>query len=264
MKKGRIIGLIIVLVLSVGFLAFAIGIGFQRKAYIDNRITSEGIGEVKVAPDEVVVYLGIVKKDRDVTVATGACDEIVAKIMQLADKYNVDKSLFKTDFLKIRQEYIEENHATATDGYVVTKNIVITVKDAEKFDKIFSEAVAAGVTHIHDVQFIVSNLENVRERAKDAALAEARRKAEWHARQLGKKVTGVETLSEESSRVWSWYDKRAEWDSARDFVALKTSNMEIAAYADSSQTRNGESGPRYEFGQVTVVAKVNATFEIGE
>jgi len=264
MKKGRIIGLIIVLVLSVGIVAFAIGIGLQRKAHIDNRISSEGIGKIKVAPDEVVVYLGIVKKDKDVTAATGACDEIVAKIMQLADKYNVDKNLFKTDFLKIRQEYIEENHATATDGYVVTKNIVITVRDVEKFDKIFSEAVAAGVTHIHDVQFIVSNLEDVRERAKDAALAEARRKAEWHARQLGKKVTGVETLSEESSRVWSWYDKRAEWDSANNFAALRSAKMEIRTYNASDQTGKTGSGPRYEFGQVTVVAKVNATFEIGE
>ena len=242
------------------------------------RISSAGTGEIKITPDEVVLYLGVAKKAPQVEDARKECDAVINRILAMADnpeKYGLDKEAFQTDFIKIKREFASREGKLVFDGYVITKNIVITVHNVDRFDDVFTEAVAAGITHIHEVEINATKLADLQEEAKDKALADARRNAEWHAKKLGKKIVKVESISEGKTQVLNWYVQRGQWDKL-SFKDIQNQQIEIQSnqqggksirISESESTHNASRGAeesRYSFGQITISASLNATFTLTE
>ncbi len=246
------------------------------------RINSVGTGEVKITPDEVVLYLGVVKKAPQVEDARKECDAVINRILAMADnpeKYGLDKEAFQTDFIKIKREFVAREGKSVFDGYVITKNIVITVHNTDRFDDVFTEAVAAGITHIHEVEINATKLADLQEEAKDKALADARRNAEWHAKKLGKKIVKIESISEGTTQVLNWYVQRGNWDKL-SFEEIQTESIGFKGGSQSGKTvgvNQSSAGqdktlkviqetnePRYSFGQITISASLHATFTLAE
>ncbi len=267
MKKGLIIVLLCVAFAAVGcFLAFG-GVWASGEA---TGLTAQGKGEIKFVPDEAVLYLGIVKKGTEVAKVKAEIDEVVNGILALADKYGIDKDSFNTDYMMIRKEYTDKGSEKVVE-YVLTKNMVVTLHDVENFDNVFVEAIALGVTHIHEVEFKVSNLEDRKNKAKDLAVKNARKKAEWHASQLGKKIIGVKAIDEREARIVNWYERRAAWDK-QPYEMLQHTNISLSEESETPPSDQmgppsrlkGEPQIRFAFGQIAITSNVEVTFVIGD
>jgi len=268
MKKGLIIVLLCVAFAAAGcFLAFR-GVWAAGDT---TGLTAQGKGEIKFVPDEAVLYLGIVKKGTEVAKVKAEIDEVVNGVLALADKYGIDKDSFNTDYMMIRKEYTDKGKEKVVE-YVLTKNMVVTLHDVENFDNVFVEALALGVTHIHEVEFKVSNLEDRKNGAKDLAVKNARKKAEWHASQLGKKITSIKAIDEREARIVNWYERRAAWDK-QPYEMLQYSNISLSSKESETSSseqmcppskRKGEPQIRFAFGQIVITSNVEVTFVVEE
>lgn len=267
MKKGLIIVLLCVAFAATGcFLAFR-GVWAVGKA---TGLTAQGKGEIKFVPDEAVLYLGIVKKGTEVAKVKAEIDEVVNGVLALADKYGIDKDSFNTDYMMIRKEYTDKGGEKVVE-YVLTKNMVVTLHDVENFDNVFVEAIALGVTHIHEVEFKVSHLEDRKNKAKDLAVGNARKKAEWHASQLDKKIIGVKAIDEREARIVNWYERRAAWDK-QPYAKLQRSNISLFTTSEippsdqmgQPSRLKGEPQIRFAFGQIVITSNVEVTFVVEE
>jgi uncharacterized protein len=82
-------------------------------------------------------------------------------------------------------------------GYSVSNQVDVTIHDIGKVGDILDRLVAAGVTNVGNIQFLHSNPSKLLDQAREAAIADAKRKAEIYAKASGIKLGSVIWITEE-------------------------------------------------------------------
>lgn len=219
-------------------------------------ITVTGDAEVRVVPDEVILTLGIETWDKDLQVAKSQNDEIVARVLALAEDYGVEPQHVQTDFVSIepryRNGYYEESDFI---GYFVRKSVVITLRDLGKFEDLLTDALEAGVNYVQGIQFRTTELRKHRDEARALAIQAAREKAGAMADELGQTVGEPRQITEVQSGWWSGYN--AWWGSRWGSGMAQNVIQEAGPGGIAAE---GSLAP----GQINVNARVSVSFEIGK
>ncbi|MFN6964403.1 MAG: SIMPL domain-containing protein [Pyrinomonadaceae bacterium] len=154
-------------------------------------ITVTGNAEVMVAPDEVVFNIDVTKLDKDLQVAKRQNDETVAKLLELARRFNVEPRNVKTDYISVEMKYEsirdpkkrvfdedgDEIGTRVFKGYEVSKTVIVRLTDISRFEEFFAEALKTGITEVSSVKFETSKLRENKDKARDLAMKAAREKA---------------------------------------------------------------------------------------
>jgi hypothetical protein len=219
-------------------------------------VTVTGEAEVRVVPDEVILTLGIETWDKKLQVAKGQNDEIVARVLALAEDYGIEPQHVQTDFVSIepryRNGYYEESDFI---GYFVRKSVVITLRDLGRFEDLLTESLEAGVNYVQGIQFRTTELRKHRDEARALAIRAAREKAEAMAGELGQTVGEPRQINEVQSGWWSGYN--AWWGSRWGSGMAQNVIQEAGTGGIAAE---GSLAP----GQINVNARVSVTFEIGK
>jgi uncharacterized protein YggE len=93
-------------------------------------------------------------------------------------------------------------------GYSVGNHVVVTIKPIERVGDVLDQMIAAGATEVSNVEFLVSDPSKALDQAREAAIADARRKAEVYARAAGVMLGRVVSI-EEGSGVSAPMPRRA-------------------------------------------------------
>lgn len=209
-----------------------------------------GDAEIKVAPDEVVLILGVETWDKNIQIAKKQNDDRVKKVIALTKDFGIESKYVQTDQINVEPRY---RNGTYTDadfiGYFVLKSIVITLKDVGKFEDLYTAALGAGVTHVHDIQFRTTNLRKYRDQARALAIQAAQEKAGALAGELERKIGKPQSIQENYSGWWSWYGTR--WGGGM------TQNV-VQNVSGGSPVEGGTFAP----GQISVTARVSVTFDL--
>jgi len=217
-------------------------------------ITVTGDAEVRVVPDEVILTLGIETWNKDLRVAKGQNDEIVGKVLALAEEYGIEPQHIQTDFVSIepryRNGYFEESDFI---GYFVRKSVVITLRDLTKFEDLLTGALEAGANYVQGIQFRTTELREHRDDARALAIQAAQEKAIALAGELGQQIGEPVTIQEVQSGWWSGYNAwwGSRWDSGMSQNVIQESGG--GALEDV-----GSLAP----GQINVNARVSVAFEL--
>lgn len=216
-------------------------------------ITTTGEAEIKVAPDEVILILGVETWDKNIQVAKKQNDERVKKITALTQQFGIEPRYVQTDQINIEPRY---RNGTYTDsdfiGYFIRKTIVITLKDVSKFEDVFTGALGAGATHVQGIQFRTTELRKYRDQARALAIQAAREKAGALAGELGCKISAPQSIQENSIGWWSSY---SAWWGGRWSSAM-SQNVVQNVSGGSAFSEEGTFAP----GQISVTARVSVTF----
>ena len=141
-------------------------------------ITVTGDAEVKVPPDQVILTLGVETWDKVLATAKQRNDEILTRTLKVAEDHGVAPQHIQTDYMSIEPRYSSDTYEPRDFvGYFVRKTIVITLKDITAFEDLLSDALEAGVTHVHGIEFRTSELRKHRDAARSLAIGAAREKA---------------------------------------------------------------------------------------
>ena len=218
------------------------------------QISVTGEAEIRVVPDEVILTLGVETWDKNMAIAKGQNDAIVAQVFSLTDDHDIAPEHVKTDYVSIEPRY-RNGYYDERDfiGYFVHKTIVITLRDLDKFEDILADALEAGVNYVHGIQFRTTELRKHRDEARALAIRAAKEKAVALAGELGQDVGDPKMVQEVQSSWWSGYNSwwQSRWGSGMSQNVIQ----ELGAGA---LTGDGSLAP----GQISVTARVSATFQL--
>jgi uncharacterized protein len=219
-------------------------------------ISVSGESELRVPPDEVVLTLGVETFNASLQASKSDNDTRVAAVLRAARARGVPEERVKTDYFVAEPRFSSNYYSTSEYrvlGYVVRKNIVITLRDMAVFEPLLADALGAGATHIHGVDFRVTRLRAYRDSARTLAIDAAREKAQALAGRLGQELGDPLTINEGSNGWYSGYGYG--WRGRESGMANVTQNV-----SDSGESAM-VAGPTTP-GQVSVRANVSVVFEL--
>lgn len=207
-------------------------------------ISVNGIGEVKLQPDEVVINLGVEMREKTLEQARKQADSKAAAIIAYLRKQGVDAKDIQTSYMNLQPIYMSGEYGKATpDFYMAQKTMTIVIKRLNKFDELLSGLYDNGVNRIDGIHFRVSDIEKHKVEARKRAIADAKQKANALTSELGAKVGKVYSINESSSG-----------NGPRPLYAKSAMMME----ADMAQG----GGPSIAGGEVVVTSNVSVSFVI--
>jgi uncharacterized protein len=165
-----------------------------------HRIVVTGEGKVGVAPDIAQIRSGVTTRGKTVREATEANSKLMAAILTALTESGIGQKDVQTAQLSIQPVYAspEPGKEQKLIGYSVGNHVSANIKHIEKLGDVLDRMIAAGATEIWNVQFLVSDPGKALDQAREAAIADARRKAGVYARAAGVTLGRVVSIEEES------------------------------------------------------------------
>ena len=190
-------------VLTAVVLAPALG-GAATRAATDNQpvehtISVNGTGRILVKPDVADLSLGVsVTRPKAKDSEAAAADAMAAVIAALKAAGVKDEDI-QTAQLALQPVYDWSSNTQRLTGYQTENIVQITVRDLSKVGDTVDAAVDAGATNVNGITFRVDDQKPVEAQARDAAMQDAKAKADALAKAAGVNITGVQTISEVAS-----------------------------------------------------------------
>ena len=172
----------------------------QPAAQAEARVIVIGEGSVHVAPDYAQIRGGVTTKGKTVKEATDANSKLMAAITAALLNAGVAQADIQTAQFSIQPVYAPPPppNEPKLAGYSVSNQVTVTVRALGKVSDILDRMVDAGVTDVGNVSFLHSDPAKVLDQAREAAVADARRKAELYARASGFTLGRVAWLTEDT------------------------------------------------------------------
>ena len=165
------------------------------------RITVTGEANVTTEPDLAQIRTGVTSQAKTAKEASDANAKAAQGVVAALRAAGIDDKDIQTTRLTLQPTYDNSTGATRgkINGFLASNQVTIKVRDIAKLADIIDRSVSAGATDIGGIDFIVSAPSQALDRARDGAVADARRKAEIYAKAAGVTLGRVLTLSEEQA-----------------------------------------------------------------
>lgn len=225
-------------------------------------VTVSGSADILVVPDEVSITLGVETINEDVNEAKRENDERVAKILELTKKYGIASRDVQTNYVNIeprcKKGYYDCDWSYSKNEFaefVVTRDIVINLKDVTKFEGLLTAVIAQGeANHVGRISFHTTDLRKYKDQARELAARAAKEKATAIAGELGASIGKPYTI-QENVDDWSCWYSYMWWEAYSG--GMSTANV-IQESGNNNLELTGTMAP----GQITVNAKITVVFEL--
>lgn len=161
-------------------------------------VTVTASGTVAVVPDQARLSSGVTSEGATAREALTANTAAMAKVIGELKSSGIDAKDIQTSSFRVEPRYTrpEEGKAPSIDGYTVTNDVQVLVRDLNKLGEILDRLVTAGANQSSGLNFEVSTAETALDEARKQAVANARRRAELYAAASGAQVGEVLTITE--------------------------------------------------------------------
>jgi uncharacterized protein YggE len=181
----------------------------------EHTITVSGSGKVSVAPDVADVYIGVsIQKPTVKDARAGAASAMTAVLASVKKNGVADKDITTTNVsLTPVYDYNSNGAAPRLVGYQWSNTVKITVRNLDKLAAVIDDSATAGATTVQGISFRLNDPKPLETQARQAAMTDARAKAEALAGSAGVTIKGVASISETSSSTPVYYNE-AKYDMA--------------------------------------------------
>jgi uncharacterized protein YggE len=252
MKKNLFFGVLACALIALLVVTFASPPAQAAGETSPRLITVTGDADVKVAPDEVILVLGVENADRNLSVAKKQNDDRTARILTTLKNFGVESKHIQTDQFRVEPRYSDSYTRLDVSSYLVSKTIVVTLKDIAKFEDVQSAVLDAGASRFYSIQFRTTELRKYRDQARELAVRAAQEKATAMAKTLGQKIGKPQSIQENYSNWYSWYDRW--WGGGGSMSQNVVQNVS----GPSASSDDSAFAP----GQITINARVTVSFEL--
>ncbi len=204
MAAARLIAAIAVLVAAViaaaGFVTSLPAQAEQSQLPPERRVIVIGEGSVSVAPDYARIRSGVTTRAKTAKEAADANAKAMAAVMAMLLGAGIEQKDIQTSRFSVQPVY--ETHQPNTEqklsGFSVSNQVHVTIRQIDKAGEILDRLVATGATDVGNLEFLHSDVSKALDQAREAAVADARRKAELYARASGLSLGSVNWITEDS------------------------------------------------------------------
>lgn len=161
-------------------------------------ITVTASGSVTVEPDQARITSGVTSDGSTAREALSKNTEAMQRVIAETKASGVDAKDIQTASFRVEPRYTRpvEGQAAKIDGYSVTNEVQVLVRDLDKLGEILDRLVTAGANQTAGLNFEVSKAETLLDEARKEAVANARRRAELYAAAAGAEVGEVLMITE--------------------------------------------------------------------
>jgi hypothetical protein len=169
----------------------------------EHTISVSGIGRVTTTPDVADVRVGVqVTRTKVRDAQSAAATAMAAVIAALKSAGIADKDIQTTSLsLQPVYDYSSNGNTPRLTGYQIVNAVQATVRRLDTISDVIDGALAAGATTLDGITFRVDDPASPEAQARDAAMKNARAKADALAKAAGVSITGVSSISEQAGSV---------------------------------------------------------------
>lgn len=182
--KIATIGSLLVLLLAAALFGgnwFAGEAGAQTEPETTERMVNvTGFGRVAAPPDIAIIRLGVQTEGDTAAEAMDENNLLMQGVISATVAAEVDEADIQTQGIRLNPIYTNTQSGTQANiaGYQASNIVEITVRDLAGLGSLLDSVVEAGGNTIESIRFEVSDLNNVMAEAREAAMNDARSKAE--------------------------------------------------------------------------------------
>ncbi|WP_395681736.1 SIMPL domain-containing protein [Inquilinus sp.] len=159
-----------------------------------------GEGSASAAPDQATVISGVTSEGQTASEAVGANGKAMTALIDAFKKAGIQAADLQTSGFSVQPRYAQpkegSGEAPKIDGYEVRNQVTVRVRDLTKLGAVLDTAVTSGSNQIDGVNFGLADPAPVLDKAREAAVADARRKAELIAKAAGVKLGRILAIAE--------------------------------------------------------------------
>ncbi|WP_342235195.1 SIMPL domain-containing protein [Inquilinus sp. OTU3971] len=166
-------------------------------------LTMTGEGSASAAPDQATITSGVTSEGKTAREAVDANSKAMAALIDAFKKAGIQAADLQTSGFSVQPRYAapEEGSGEAPkiDGYEVRNQVTVRVRDLTKLGAVLDTAVGTGANQIDGIGFGLADPAPVLDKAREAAVADAKRKAELIAKAAGVKLGRILAIAEPGS-----------------------------------------------------------------
>lgn len=158
-------------------------------------ISVSGTAKEDVVPDQAVLSVSLVNRDKVLAEAKKQNDALAEKLVAIIRKFDIPKEKVTTSGLYINPEYNYPDGKQQFVGYMVNRSLRITIDKIDNQEKILSALVDAKIDQVGGVEFQLSDPEAREGALRVKAFENAKAKAEALAKAAGSKLGAAITIA---------------------------------------------------------------------
>jgi uncharacterized protein YggE len=167
---------------------------------VEKLITVSGEGKIAAVPDNAVIRLGVSSQGKTARAASEANAKEMTSVLAAIKEAGVADRDIQTTSLSLQPQY--EPQKTGSPhliGFQANNQVTVRIRDVGSLPNVLDRAISAGANEMSGIEFVVSDQNKLLDKARQEAIADARRKAELYAAAAGMKVGRVMSISEEGA-----------------------------------------------------------------
>jgi len=203
-------------------------------------ITVSGLGEAHGAPDQAQLSAGVATVAPTADAALAANARKMTSVFDALKRMGVPERAIQTANFSVQPQYADNPRGgvQSITGYQVSNEVDVTLDDTKKLGPALDALVGAGANQINSVGFDIKDSHALLTAAREAAIGDARARAETYAHAAGVSVGGVVSIQENGGG-------------------------EIAPMGKAMMVMRGARAPTpVAAGEMDVTANVTVTFEL--
>jgi uncharacterized protein len=214
----------------------------ETKTTPQARVIVIGEGRVTVTPDYAQIRSGVTTNAKTVKEASDTNAKLMANIIAALVDAGIEKKDIQTSQFSIEPVYVSPTPPGGPKlaGYRVSNVVNVVIHQFSQVSEILDRLVKAGATDAGSMAFLVSDREKALDQAREAAMVNARHRADLYAHAAGLNLGGVAWITESS-----------------DFVPLAPTGIA------KPQQKQSRLSP-IEAGETTIAASVTVGFDIAQ
>ncbi len=253
-KIGKWAGIALTVFLAVISIKEIISIKYVGKGDFPSlsNISVTGKGEAISIPDIATFSFSVNENAKTVKEAQNKATEKTNTALKVIRSGGVADKDIKTISYSINPHYEYEQGIcsqygctggkSVQSGYDVSQTIEVKIRDLEKAGELFDSIGNAGIKTVNGLTFAIDDIDVVKEKARQIAIANAKEKAEKIAKSLGVKLVKITSYYDSSDEVYPMY--------AREGMSADTGIMKASI------------APEIPKGEQKVTASVSIGYEI--
>jgi uncharacterized protein YggE len=165
------------------------------------RVIVIGDGSVSVAPDYAEITSGVTTRAKTAKEATDANTKLMTAVTAVLLSSGIEQKDIQTSRFSLQPVYAapQPNTEQKLAGFSVANQVSVTIRQVAKAGDILDRLIAAGATDVGHIEFLHADPSKARDLAREAAIADARRKAELYAHAAGQSLGRIAWITEDSA-----------------------------------------------------------------
>lgn len=165
-------------------------------------LSVDGQGTGTAAPDMATVTIGVTTQGKDAAKAQNDNAWVSNQIQAAVRGLGIEEKDIQTRNYSFYPNYsTDKDHRNEVTGYTVNNSVIVVVRDIKLTGKVIDAALSNGANEINSLDFSASDTKAVRKVALLNAIQDARNKADIIAKGLGKRIVGIQNVSESTGYI---------------------------------------------------------------